>query len=326
VQSSKNLLISLSKWASGQQENFLSDAFVHLLNVLAQEAPDAFSMILGQMTAGVMRPTIESAPTFRLETQISTDVGTPDIEITGPGCYGLIEVKDESGVKVEQLVRYAGLISRNESPSKCLVLLTRHHFANPGIPVLVESVTWTQIAQWLTNPQINNQCGQGALNAIEQFVEFLEAKGMSVKRAGWEMVAGIEQFKNFKVMLREAMESAGAHRVWTAYGSDFQGWAIPDGSTTVSAFYVFVRFDEPEILRFMCKSTYVNGTHYENWEVNPSDPDSLIRYLDLNSEETHFFSRSLDSQVRMLEDFVTSCLAQTTYFEKSNTRDGGEII
>ena len=34
---SNNLLVALNNWASGKQENFLTDAFVHLLNRLALE-------------------------------------------------------------------------------------------------------------------------------------------------------------------------------------------------------------------------------------------------------------------------------------------------
>ena len=136
---------------------------------------------------------------------------------------------------------------------------------------------------------------------------------MSVKKAGWEMVSGIQQFKNFKVLLNQALESAGAHRIYAAYGADFNGWAIPDPELNKSIFYIFIRFEQPEILRFLCKAVYVRDEHTHEWEVDSNDHESLERSLDLNAEEAHFFSRGLDSQKSLLEEFLSSCLAQTTY-------------
>ena len=45
---SNNLLVALNNWASDQQENFLADAFSHLLNRLALEVLDAFATLLDQ--------------------------------------------------------------------------------------------------------------------------------------------------------------------------------------------------------------------------------------------------------------------------------------
>ncbi len=313
MQSSNNLLVALSRWASGQQENFLSDAFVHLMNALAQEAPAAFSTLLERMTDGIIVPTADSARAFRITSQVSTPLGTPDIEITGPGCYALIEVKDQSEVSVEQLERYSRLIEQSDAGRKSLVLLTRHHFADLGISSPLRSIRWTQIAEWLTDAIAKFRLDPASLYTVKQFLGFLEAKGMSVNRTGWEMVAGIQQFKNFKVLLREAMESAGAHRIWSAYGADFNGWAIPYGSANSSTFYAFVHFEEPEILRFLCKATHVLDQHKPEWVVDSGDRLALGRSLDLSAEEVHFFSRNLDSQRTVLEEFVASCLAQTTY-------------
>ena len=311
--SSNNLLITLSKWASGQQENYLSDAFVHLLNVLAQEASNVFVTLVSSMTGGIINPPNDSVRQFRIVSQVSTGVGTPDIEINGPGCYGLIEVKDESGVNFEQLERYARLIEQSDASHKCLILLTRHHVTDLGVSSPRISIRWTQITEWLTGAKARYHLDATPLYTVEQFLGFLEAKGMSVNKAGWEMVSGIQQFKNFKVLLREAMESAGAHRVWSSYGADFNGWAIPDGSSNHSAFYVTIRFEEPESLRFQCKATFVLEQCKSAWVVDSWDRQSLERSLDLYSEEVHFFSRNLDSQRTVLEDFVASCLAQTTY-------------
>jgi len=311
---STNLLVSLSKWASGQQENFLSDAFAHLMNVLAQDSPEVFAELVGSMSHGIVRPTSESTTDFAVVSQIDTSEGTPDIEIAGPNAYALVEVKDESPVDIGQVERYLRLIERNDARSKCLILLTRYQ--PPPLPdsSLLKSVRWTQIAEWLREVDTRFEVDETSIYTLRQFIGFLEAKGMSVNKAGWEMLPGIVEFKNFKTLLQQAMESAGAHKVWSAYGADFNGCAIPDHlSTNNSAFYLFIRFEQPERLVFTCKSAYVLQESGEDWEPNPHSGDSLERVLDLASEEVHFFSRGLDSQQEVLENFVSSCLSQTTY-------------
>ena len=136
---------------------------------------------------------------------------------------------------------------------------------------------------------------------------------MSVNKAGWEMVSGIQQFKNFKVLLNQALESAGAHRIYSAYGADFNGWAIPDAELNKSVFYIFIRFERPEILLVSCKPEYMREEHAHEWVPGTYNREDLERSLDLNSEEIHFFSRGLDSQKSVLEEFISSRLVQTTY-------------
>ncbi len=313
MKQSANLLVSLSKWASGQQENFLSDAFVHLMNVLAHDSPAAFAMVVENMSDGTIRPTGDSAEAFTLISQVHFSEGTPDIEIAGPGSYALVEVKDESPVDVDQIERYLKLVKESEAGSKCLVLLTRYQ--PPALPdsPLLKPVRWTQITEWLRSAEERFNFDETSIYTLRQFIGFLEAKGMSVNKAGWEMLSGIEQFANFKVLLQQAMESAGAHKVYAAYGADFNGWAIPDISTGNSAFYVYIRFGEPERLRFTCNARYVPEEGREFWDIRPTDSETLEKTIDLGSEEVHFFSRSLSSQIAILEEFVSTCLLQTTY-------------
>jgi hypothetical protein len=76
---------------------------------------------------------------------------------------------------------------------------------------------------------------------------------------------------------------------------------------------VFLRFEQPERLLFFCKATYVRDKFRDDWAVTETDKDSLQKSMDLASEEVHFYSRGLDSQRAILEEFISSCLSQTTY-------------
>jgi hypothetical protein len=126
------------------------------------------------------------------------------------------------------------------------------------------------------------------------------------------MVAGIQQFTNFKVLLHQAIESAGAHRVLSITAADYNGWRIPELDSDTTLFDIFIDFEEPEALLFLCNPQEVQDKFRDEWEV-ANNHNYRQRKLDLSSEEVHFFSRSLDSQRKRLEEFVTSCLAQTTY-------------
>jgi len=310
---SDNLLVALSRWASGQQENFLSDAFVHLLNLLAQQVPDAFTLIVEQMTGGSLTPAPDTAADFTVTSQVSTSEGTPDVEIVGPRCYALIEVKDESPVDEEQVRRYIRLVDQNVADAKCLVLLTRHQAPPLDAHRLLKMARWTQVTESLLKARDTCNFDQISLFTLHQFLGFLEAKGMSVNRAGWEMVSGIQQFQHFKVLLKQAIESAGAEKVNSAAGAGHNGWGVPHPASGKIAYYLFIQFEKPEILVFQCHSNDVLDIYKHEWGAGPQTRGWIERYLDLGSEEEYFFSRGLDSQREALERFVVSCLAQTTH-------------
>lgn len=306
--SNTNLLVSLNKWASGQQENFLTESFVHLLNALAQNSPVAFVSMISLMSDRKINPPADLTNQFIVTSQVDTDEGTPDIEISGPDSYILIEVKDESPIYMEQIERYYRVLEENKTRDKCLILLTKYQTSS--ITGSVIKLRWTQIAEWLL--KINDEIEEEATNYIvRQFIEFLEYRGMSVNKAGWEMVAGIEQFRNFKTLLKHSMESAGAHRVWSAYGADFNGWAIPDPESNSSKYYVFVEFENPRRLIFSCPPDEVLENYRDEWIERGRN--QLEKIIDLGSEEIHFFARELDSQREVLENFVATCLSQTHY-------------
>ncbi len=74
---------------------------------------------------------------------------------------------------------------------------------------------------------------------------------MAVEKVGWDLVTGLKQLMNLKSLLREALEGAGAHRVWMSYGSEFNGVAIPAPDTNNSAYFFFVRFTNPGEILFV---------------------------------------------------------------------------
>ena len=307
---SNNLLVALKKYGKGQEEDFLTDAFVHLLNRLALEVPDAFATLLDQISDGAIKPTPETASEFTVTTQVDTSEGMPDVEINGPNTYALIEVKDESSVDEEQIERYSRLVEQNSSDSKCLILLTRYHPPPLDDFGLLRTTRWTQISEWLLAAKEKWKFDLVSSHILEQFLGFLEEKGMSVNRAGYEMIAGVEQLRNFKVLLRGAMESAGARGISADTNAKRSGW-YEWNSIDKTRYEVYIEENNPGTLVFSCASKYVREEFKSEWGARAKN--DLGKLLELQSENVHFFARGLDSQRMVLEEFITSCLSQTVY-------------
>jgi hypothetical protein len=76
-----NLLLRLHKWAWRQDENFLTEAFAHLLVHLLENEPEAGLGLLKALTGGVLDlPPIE-ARGVEVRTHVTSSEGTPDLEL-----------------------------------------------------------------------------------------------------------------------------------------------------------------------------------------------------------------------------------------------------
>ncbi len=144
-----NLLLRLHKWSWRQDENFLTEAFAHLLQHLLIHEPEAAVRVLKELTNGF--PTLEAgeARSVEVRTQVFSAEGTPDLQLRTLNQVALLEVKSESDVNPEQLKRYRELLRRSGVPST-LILLTRYP-VTPADPREHAdfNVRWYQVAEWL---------------------------------------------------------------------------------------------------------------------------------------------------------------------------------
>src|SRR5262245_36546762 len=108
-----NLLARLHKWAHRQDENFITEAFAHLLQHLLAEEPEAAIRILEAITGGFFRLTIQEARLVNIRTQIVLSEGTPDLEIRTLSQLAFLECKSESPADPEQLGRYRRLLAES---------------------------------------------------------------------------------------------------------------------------------------------------------------------------------------------------------------------
>ena len=134
---------------------------------------------------------------------------------------------------------------------------------------------------------------------------------MTAERVGWELTAGLTQLMNLKTMMQEALISVGAQKVYQSFGSEYNGVAVPDLDSNNQTYFLNIRFAEPGQLWFITRSDKVLEDRRSDWDDHPNG--QLKRRLYIDSEEMHFFSRPLDSQRQLLEEFCALCLADTVY-------------
>jgi hypothetical protein len=318
--SRSNLFSSLNRWASGQSENFLTEAFVQLLNRLLVNAPREFDSLIRSLTRDTVVSHDGNRSDIEIRSQASTELGSPDIEISGPDIHCFVEVKDGSPVNADQLRRYSEVLSSQNERTRCLVLLTRYPPPSVNEPFLVEPVRWSHVAEWLGELRADRQIDDATTYLLDQFLAFLEDKGMTAERVGWELISGLDQLMNLKVMMQEALVSAGAHRVWISYGGDFSGAAIPDRESNNSAYFLNIWHSDPGRIIFVTKEANVRPDRRAGWTEHPNG--QIKRTLLIDSEGNHFFSRTLNSQRQLLEEFCADCLSDTTYVTEKEVTGG----
>jgi hypothetical protein len=121
-----NLLVRLRKWVHRQDENFLTEAFVHLFEHLLAYSPKAGTSLLRRVTGDLI--CLEPAKTglAHVSTQVTLADGRPDIRIDAPDCVVLIELKVESELHNKQLRRYRLALNESRCGKKGLIFLSRY--------------------------------------------------------------------------------------------------------------------------------------------------------------------------------------------------------
>lgn len=142
------LLNKLHRWARGQDENFTTDSFVHLLQYLLRYEAEAGRRLVAALT-GSRSPSwlpLDACKNVTVRSQAQTNYGTPDIEISRKGHFCIfVEVKVGSEVRKEQLNRYKKALKEKPEPYAQLVLLTKKRLNQSQIPAGIHSVRWAKI-------------------------------------------------------------------------------------------------------------------------------------------------------------------------------------
>src|SRR2546425_12543802 len=95
-----NLFLRLHKWATRQDENFLTESLAVVLEQLLVLAPAVGTRLVARLTDGFIEVPPEDASAIEIHTQVEAKQGRPDLEISTDLRLVWIEVKAEAELRI----------------------------------------------------------------------------------------------------------------------------------------------------------------------------------------------------------------------------------
>lgn len=302
-----NLFSSLFRWAHRQDENFVTDGFVYLLNWFLEHEPARGRELIQRLCSGVDSPVLEIGNRIRVSTQVTTDEGRPDVRIESERLLAFLEIKKGSGLGQDQLRRYRQVLKAAANvPVTRLILLTVFPVAfaedeeHPDV-----HLRWHWVADWLNDQPWESEISR---YLAKEYTAFLGEQIMTVEHVDWECPGGVQAMCRLTDMLGKALEVAQVPIHSRTAAWDYRGYYLDS-----KAFWVGILFSDPSVLRFTIQTEEVNVDREKfgtlgRGEIKDGKPAFEI---DLSSEAVHFFARSKESQLDYLSEFV-----------QNNYRDG----
>jgi len=299
--SDENIFSALAKYNSATDENYLTEAFVFVLKHLLEKERSIGIKILTNLCVNNNEFSFDANEDISITTQVSTEQGTPDIEITSPDKLIYIEVKHESDLGTRQISRYKKALDASQKPVRCVILLSRFvvDFEENERPY--KCVHWHKICDLFQNTIARaKEPVSGYL--IDAFKSFLEAKGMIIKQVGLEYVNGMHALNSLMNMIESAIEASGI-RFFQDYprsaGWEFKGYWMEE-----KQYWCGVHFNNPTVLTFeLADKGRFNQKNIEKTGYELKEGKERL-WFRLPLEEINFFSLDKDKQLEEITKFV----------------------
>jgi hypothetical protein len=278
-----NIFSSLARYATRQEENFLTEAFVYLLNLMLEREVECGRAILANLCGDKVAGWLREASSVSIVTQFSVAEGRPDIVIEiDAGKMIFLEVKHDSSLGVEQLERYYAHLESHKAGDAQLILLTRsrHSIQQTSLErALFHHICWYEISGWLSEVQIEDEVTDFL---VRQFLTFLKEKEMSMEKVTWEYIQGVPAMLNLVNMISTAIaEASPESSVRKTVGASWAGFYI-NGQ-------LFVGFRFANSLVIVFENDNGNNPTFKR---------------DLSLEQAHFFSLTAGEQLECLIEFI----------------------
>ena len=309
-----NLFRRLHAWASGQDENFVTESFAYLVRHLLRHDAESGRKLLARLTGNSLQVGEADAQRVSITAQVTVEGKRPDIEVTAPGWLVYVEVKVEAPLAPGQVPNYLKRLAMDDAQNKALVLLTRYEpwvsMVQGSIPIV--KIRWYQVANWLEEElKMGSVREASSIFLMEQFYGFLRGRGMTIGHVDSHLERGAPALVSLIAMLRQALVEHGLTVRDNMRWPEWVGYEV--GPVGLVAYYVGVYIREPTVLKL------------RTWwlEIDPEKADALnkgrmwkqsgrVRWeyaKDLAAEGSGFYELSTDGQMKVLNDFVASCIA-----------------
>jgi hypothetical protein len=259
-----NLFIPLHKLAKRQDENFLTEILVFLLNHYVQYEPESAVWLIKRIT-DKLDLSVKDLRILSVEAQHHTLMGVPDIKIETPYFICFIEAKVDSNFGEGQLKDYKSVLddcqkekeSIDETLETKLITLTRYTCKDHKADMEPDfGFRWHQLSDWLDKLIPNAKSGGTEFPSFkkkdgfsvfitQQYIQFLKNRGVAMEKINWQLVQGLREFRNILVMIREAIATSGAEIGNMSVGQSRGGYYAKN-----KRFFVGIPMDNPEELVF----------------------------------------------------------------------------
>ncbi|MCW5969234.1 MAG: PD-(D/E)XK nuclease family protein [Blastocatellales bacterium] len=334
---SKNLLLSLHRWAVRQDENFTTEALVFVLNHLLLHEPKAARSLLERMTDGFLNVGELGIDRIRIATQTTIAEGRPDIEISAPGHRIYIEVKVDAALEATQLERYRQGLASSGVPNTQLILLSRYPMSATNSAQPDRTLRWYQVSAMLEDEMRSRVKNPKSGYLIQQFVEFLQARNMSSRRVASAVSQGLWDYLdreggllfmnkrirrpgellkdealiplyNLLIMMGEALKMEKIQpKLQFDSGRHNGGWI--GYNLERMRFWLFVYVSDPDTVIFDTGGrSVVDPERFDGKSGELLQNERLVwrNRLNLVAPEIKFYSQSREQQNHILKDFVHS--------------------
>ena len=334
-QKNENLFFNLHRWAVRQDENFTTEAYVYLLNHLFKYEPTIATNIIRKMTDGFLDLKKDQTEKINITTQTIIDEGKPDIEISTDEFLIFVEVKIDSEIGENQLMKYKDSLNNTKNKKTRLILLSRYPLTSSINGEPDYAIRWYQIADWLENELENDQINAVSKYFIDQFYGFLKKRNLTISKVKSEVSKGL---KSYQKRFGDIAESLKRMRSFEKMNSDKDLHPLRDllklmdqALTSIEtetkprlesgkmkggwAGYVFDRlkyalcvyYSQPENLVFETFNLKINPNKYDGELGVIWQEGKKLRWrneLNLADLDIQFFSSTKKTQLKIIEDFL----------------------
>lgn len=296
----ENIFSALAKYNAAKDENYLTEAFVFIINSLLCRECSVGCEILTKLCVENNEFTFDVDEDISVTTQETTEQGRPDIKVSTPDKLIYVEVKHDSPYYPEQVSRYRKALQSSNATIKHVVLLTRFAIDFTQLKTKpYKHVRWFEVYNWLESARIRDPIN---VYLVKSFNSFLEEKQMSIQKVEWEYINGVPAMMNLLNMIEVAIQSAGL-QLYPSYpravALESRGFYIETNKVWCGIYYS----DPLNVGFYLYEKTKYDKKRLQKPTYRMSeDRWSISLWLPL--EEYHFFSLNKNEQLELITKFV----------------------
>lgn len=322
---SNNLLTALHKWAHRQDENFITDAFAHLLRHLLEAAPPIACEVLRLLIPDDVSLQPEECSEVTVTTQSPSETGTPDMTVAWGTSLLFIEAKVDSGFGTSQLPRYRKLLDKQLESGNVengwLTTLTRRHVPDSAMMESgCRSVRWQTVVEHLDRLSDEVIPDPVTRHLIQQFTAFIRQRMIEMQQITPELTAGVASLRRMLEMINQSLKDQEI-----SIHQKMSGWYKVGYWLNRKRWRVFISYRHPHVVVFETSDVPISELHKAQISTGefhkPTKGNKRLQWLnrlDLNDNDGEFYGLSPHGQKDRLDSFIRTSVEIAQQIDRLN--------